>query len=898
MVRITDKDVASLFWRRPRYPAHWEADIALRDGSAAHLRPIRPNDADKLQSFHKRQSPESVYFRFFAPMAELSPRDLKKFTVVDYHDRVALIVLIGEDIVGVGRYDRSGPQEAEVAFNIADAFQGRGLGSILLEHLVAAARERGIRRFNAEVLPTNHRMLAVFTDAGFDIQRTIDDGVVLVSFAIDPTERSTAVMTEREQWAEAQATKRLLRPRSIVVVGASRRPRALGRRILDNIEASGFEGPVYAVNPEAFEVDGRTSYARVTELPGPADLAIVAVRADQCLSVINDCAAHGVQSVIVLSGGFADDGYDGARLQRDLVCAARAHGIRLLGPASIGLLTTSPDHPLNASLAPRMPKPGRLALAGQSSALSVQLLAGVDRRGLGFATFVSAGNRADVSLNDCLQFWDDDPDVEVIGLVMESMGNPRKFTRIARRLTRHKPVAVLRPLSSSITTPPGHQVRSSRLSRRALDQVLASSGVVQCETMERLLDTLEFFSSQTVPSGGRLGLLSNQGALATVMRGVARHAGLTVVRANADIPVVADLRRIRRSFDDMLSGGDLDLVVAAFLDPVTGDLSDQVEEMVRASERHGIPIALSLITDPVQFDAIRKRFGAKVPIYDSAVRAMNAAADAVHFGRHRAAQTAPREHRDDVNPEGVRRLVAKALDVSKGRPARMQPEYAHKLLSRYGLDVMPSRMVTTFDEAREAAMELGFPVALKSSDPVLRHRPDLGGVRLDIPDVVHLRHAFEGMRRDLAFSQAPYEVQRMAPPGVPVVIRSVEDPSLGPVISFSLAGDATDLLDDIAYAIPPLSRDDVDALLRAPATARRLGAYRGLPALDRDALAEVVVRVGLLAEAFPEIRELELYPVIVSQRGVSIVSAHVEVATPLNRVDSPRRTLLSMSERD
>ncbi|MGO3210589.1 MAG: GNAT family N-acetyltransferase, partial [Brachybacterium sp.] len=326
----------------PSYPSHWEADIALRDGSAAHLRPILPTDADALQDFHQRQSEHSRYLRFFAAMPKLSRRDLERFTNVDHADRVALVALVGAEIVAVGRYDRTEPHSAEVAFNVSDSRQGTGLASVLLEHLAAAARERGINEFTAEVLPQNTKMIKVFTETGFDVTRVLDDGVVMVSFRIDPTVRSLAVMSEREHRAEARAMERLLHPQSVLLIGVSSRADSAGGRFLTALEDSGYGGTVHLIARDVLELRGRRTWARVGDVPGTVDLAVIALRPEACLDAIDECAAIGVRSVLIPTEGFSDSD-EGRLLQRELVARARRHGMRLLGPGSLGFLRTGED---------------------------------------------------------------------------------------------------------------------------------------------------------------------------------------------------------------------------------------------------------------------------------------------------------------------------------------------------------------------------------------------------------------------------------------------------------------------------------------------------------------------------------------------------------------------------
>jgi acyl-CoA synthetase (NDP forming)/GNAT superfamily N-acetyltransferase len=865
----------------PAYPSHWEADIALRDGSAAHLRPILPGDAEALQAFHQRQSDHSRYLRFFAPMPRLSERDLTRFTTVDHRDRVAFVVLVGEDIVAVGRYDRTAPHSAEVAFNVADSRQGSGLGSVLLEHLAAAARERGIDEFTAEVLPQNTKMIKVFTEAGFDVDRALDDGVVMVSFRIDPTARSLEVMAEREHRAEARAMERLLHPESVLLVGVSSRADSVGGRFLTALERSGYEGTVHLVSRDSLELRGRRAWARISEVPGPVDLAVIALRPEACLDAVEECAAIGVRSVVIPTEGFSES-EDGRSLQRELVARIRLHGMRLLGPGSLGVLRTG-DSPISLSLAPH-----------QSSALSAMLLAGTDSRGIGVHEFVGVGNRADVSLNDTLQHWEEIEEVGVIGLALESMGNPRKFTRIARRLTRSTPLIVLRPPGSESHLPPGHDVRPSSLPRRALDQVLDSAGVVQTGGVDHLLDVVDAIERQGLPLGPRVGLLSNTAALGASLRGAADGAGLEVVADNRSVPLSPDPRLVQRAFTSMAALGEVDLVIAGVLDAQGEDTDEVLRQMTIVAKHSEVVLLVCVVTGSDRFDALRAEVRADPqlpPVHATPFAVVRAAAGMLEAALRPAADEEEPARREDVDRGTARELVEQRLANGAGAEVVLPPEDVAALLAAYGIELLRGHPIADEDEALATAARIGYPVALKSTDPVLRHRADLGGVRLAIPDAVQLRHAVRAMRRDLSFSSAPLEVQAMAPAGVPMVVRSVEDPSLGPVLSLSVAGDATDLLDDIAYAIPPFSEGGARRLVDAPASSVKLRGTRGLPPADRDALADLVVRMGLLAEDVPELCFLELYPVLVAQHGVSVVGAGARLAPAPNRTDGARRTL-------
>jgi acyl-CoA synthetase (NDP forming) len=678
-----------------------------------------------------------------------------------------------------------------------------------------------------------------------------------------------------------------------MVVGVSTRADSVGGRILRHLLEAGYTGEVYPICRDAFEVQGLRAYARIGDVPAPVDLAVIALnRPEACLQAIDECGRLGVRSAVIPTDAFAGSGEKGAALQRRLITRARRAGIRVLGPGSFGFLRTG-DDAVNLSLSPRLPRNGSVALAGQSSALSAMLLAGVDERGIGVHEFVTVGNRADVSLNDTLQHWQDDPDARVLAVVLESMGNPRKFTRIAGRITRERPLVVLRPPGVGITAPPGHDVRPSTLPRRALDQVLSSAGVVRAEGVDHLLDVVDTLSRQGVPPGPRVGLLSNTPALGEAMRGSAATAGLRVVKENHRVPLGTDERFVARAFTSLAALGEVDVVVAAMVDPLGGDLGPILRRMAEVARGAEVVLVVCVVTDHERFTALAERVrrdGTLPPVYSTPARAVRAAAGALAAAARSAVEEEPLPQREDVDPERARGLVRSALGEVPGSRA-LSPSHTRELLGAYGLHLLPSRDADTLDEALAAADAIGYPVALKSRDPALRHRSDLGGVRLDLADALQLRHAFASMRRDLAYSSAGLEVQAMAPPGVPVVVRTVEDPSVGPVISFSVAGDATDLLDDIAYAIPPLGEHAVRRLIDTPATSRKLRGGLGLPPADREALAEVLVRVGLLAEDLPELRALELYPVVVGHESCTIVGARVEIAHAPNRTDGLRRSL-------
>ena len=497
------------------YPRHWEADVVLSDGGTAHVRPILAEDADRLRAFHGRLSRETVYNRFFAYRPTLSDADVARFTQVDHRDRVALVATLHDEIIGVVRYDRlTGTSDAEVAFVVEDPHQGRGLGAVLLEHLGAAARERGLVRFTADVLPTNRAMLTVFRSAGYEVQREMAEGYVELAFPIQPTGTSVEVMRAREHRAEARSVQRLLSPRSVAVLGASREPGAPGHELLRSLLGHGFEGPVFPVNPAATSVSGVRAYADVRDVPDAVDLAVIAVPAADVADAVRACAAKRVRGLVVVSGGFSDAGAEGRERLDEVVRVARTGGMRLIGPNAMGVVNTDPAVRLHATFAGATPPVGRVGVLSQSGALAGTFLAEAQRRSLGLSAFVSIGDRADVSGNDLLQHWQADDRTEVVLLHLQGFGNPRKFARIARRLGRTKPVVALKS---------GHGPGDP-----AVDALFASSGVIRVRSLGQLFTTAQLLALQPLPQGPRVGVVGNSTALASMAADACREAGLEV----------------------------------------------------------------------------------------------------------------------------------------------------------------------------------------------------------------------------------------------------------------------------------------------------------------------------------------------------------------------------------
>lgn len=919
------------------YPQEWEADVVLSDGTTAHLRPITAADRDALQRFHTAQSERSTYMRFFAAMERLSARDLTRFTVLDHRDRVALVAVTSaadgsEQIIGVARFDTIAPREAEVAFNIADSHQGRGLGSALLEHIAAAAREVGITHFTAEVLPQNGKMLAVFREAGYETTQHVDDGIVTVSIDLDPTERSRQVMIDREHRAEARSMVGLFTPRSIVVVPpgdadatslqARMAARAISAHLRDGDVTMTVVGATDALRAEIGDPTGLRFVATLDDVEAPVDLALVVAHPADTLATVRSLARLGVRGVVVSGPGYAETGAEGLALQREIVRTAHAAGMRVVGPGSYGMFARRPEGVFNASLAPVLPPAGTVGIFCQSAPMAVTVLATVWRRGVGVSSFVSAGNRADVSGNDLMQFWQDDESTDVAGLYLESIGNPRKFSRIARRLSLVKPVVVVTAGRSGHVVPAGHAVRPTRAPRRTLEEMFRQSGVVRAENTHQMLDIIQLFAHQPLPSGRRVGIVAGSAPLSAIVAEAAGTAGLVVTSHVAVVREDATEEENLAAIDAVYAEGACDVVVAVHVPVLGGTDARFCAAVAQAAARSGRPTVASVlglhgllpeltvevpaeradqgdVPAPAPAAAAEGGSAARtvtVPAYSTPEDAVQALGAVVRYATWRHQDHGTPLTYSDVDVAGARAVIDR--HTVEGRRTALPADEVRALLACYGIDVWESVSVRDADEAVAAAHQLGWPVALKSTAESLRHRADLGGVRLDILDEAELRTDVAQMQSSLVDhvpelrhpAARPLEVQRMAPAGVACVIRSTEDELYGPVVSFGLSGDAVDLLGDVSYGVPPLTTTDVAHMVRSVRAAPRLFGYKGLPPADAAAIEDLIGRVSELADDHPEVRSLELYPVVVAERGAAVLSARVSVEAA-NRKDGLRRAL-------
>ncbi|HKN52492.1 MAG TPA: acetate--CoA ligase family protein, partial [Amycolatopsis sp.] len=711
---------------------------------------------------------------------------------------------------------------------------------------------------------------------------------------IDPTEESLAVARAREQAAEARSVHNLLHPHSVAVIGASADHTKVGHVAFVNLLQADFTGTVYPVNPEHRSIRGVRAYSSVLDIPDPVDLAVVAVPAEVIESVLDACLAKGVKTLLIISGGFAEAGLLGLHAELRLVGEARAHGMRVVGPNALGVLNTAPGVRLNATLAPRLPGRGRTGFFCQSGALGTAILADAGARGLGLSTFVSAGNRADVSGNDLLQYWETDPDTDLVLLYLESFGNPRKFARLARRLARTKPIVAVK--SGRHAVRPQLAANSAEVDEHSVQALFEQAGVVRVESLAQLFDTALVFAHQPLPAGPRVGIVGNSSAIGLLAADTARAQGLKLAFDPVDIGPQAGPEDFAAAVSEALVSSETDALVVVFAPPVTIPGTAYARALREKVVEHALPkpiVSTFLAAEGVPDElAVLSNEGVpargSIPSYPSPERAVNALARVIRYAGWRQRPQGTLVRPAGLHVEQAQVIVRELLEAEGGKTVLLSDGDVVRLLGCYGIEVVPFRVVSTVDSAVAAAGELGYPVTLKAVDERLRGRPDLAGVRLDLASEEGVRRAYESLRE--VSGEDDVYVQRMAPKGLSCVIGLQDDPSFGTLVSFGLSGLVSTLLGDRAYRAVPLTDVDAATLLREPRTAPLLTGYRGDEPADVAALQDIVLRVAALAEDNPEVRSLALDPVLASPEGAFVANARMVLGPPPSRPDTgPRR---------
>jgi len=889
---------------RTAYPAERETDAVLRDGTAIRIRPIRPDDGPRLTAFFLALSPESRALRFFGATSDDAIAAYACRAVeVDYARNFGLVAVAGTDerIVGHAAYNAGTHDAAEASFAIADGYQGRGLGTILLGHLCEIAAGHGIGVFEALVLPHNDQMVAVFREAGFPVNIRFTGSELSVTFPTALTQEALDRFYHRDQIAAEHALRAFFAPRGLAVIGASRRRGTIGGEIFHNARAYEPRVPVYPVNARADDVQGVRAYHTIEDVQDPVDLAVIAVPAPEVVGVAEACGRKGVRALVVISAGFGETGEEGRARQAELLRVCRETGMRLIGPNCMGIINTDPNNRLNATFAPRTPPPGRVAFSSQSGGLGLAIIEYANRIGLGLSTFVSAGNKADISGNDLLNYWESDPNTGVILFYLESFGNPRRFSQIARRVARTKPIVAVKSGRSlaGVRATSSHTGALVAASDVTVDALFRQAGVIRTDTLEELFDVAALLAHQPVPRGRRVAIVTNGGGPGILCADACEAQGLVVpelslptqerlrtflpreasVRNPVDMIASAPADAYHKTIEAVADDSAIDAVIAIWVPPLVTQAEDVARGIIAAAQRlaDGKPILTVFMSargvpEELSTPALR------IPSFSFPESAAIALARAARYGEWRARPPARITPLPDLQRARAAAVVADALRRGGGW---LGPDEAGEILGCYGLPLAPQRVAPTPEDAGRAADELGGDVALKAVSAEVLHKTDLGGVRLHLRGAQAVRDAAREMGHSLAASGHPpsgYLVQAMAEPGPEMILGVVQDPHFGPLVACGAGGTAVELIRDVAVRLTPLSREDAEEMLRSLKTFPLLTGYRGRPPADLAALVDTLVRVGALADDLPQIVELDCNPIVAAPRGATIVDARIRVA--------------------
>ena len=865
----------------------------LADGTTMTIRPAGPRDYGPVKRLHDAMSPGNLYFRFFSMSRAAVEREARRVCREPGPDHGALLGLLSDELVGVASYELipdSGT--AEVALVVADGMHGRGVATLLLEHLVSLADARGVKDFTAEVLPGNSAVLQVLGDAGLDVRRRSGNGVVELSMLIP---HSTALseaslyldaVAGRERRAAVASLEPLLAPRSVAVVGAGHLPGSIGRRILRNIRDASFGGALYAVNPHAGDIEGVPCVPSVAALPEAPDLVVVAVPAARVLEVAQECGKRGAGSLVVITSGLTP------AQESSLLEASRRGGMRLVGPNCFGVAV--PGLGLDATFAMHHPSPGKAGLVTQSGGVGVALLEHLSGLGIGISSFASVGGMLDVSGTDMLMWWEADQATELAVLYLESFGDPRRFARTARRVSATVPVLTVHAGQSA----PGQRAAASHtaavaaplITRQALfDQ----AGIIATTSFSELLDAAVLIASQPVPAGSRVAIVSNGGGAGVLAADACAEAGLAVA---------APGREARNRLREVLPagsalGGPVDTTMAVSAEALRQALRIASEDGVDAlialviptaaadlipaltAERLPVPIAAVVLDQPESVQLLHGGgAGPAVPAYASPEAAARALARAARYGswRSRPASTVPEIR--DLRVADARSIAGSFLARMPGGGWLSAVE-ADDLLRCYGIPMVEFRRAGNADAAVEAAASLGGHVVIKAEVPGLLHKTDAGAVELDLHGAGEVRAAMRRLQGKFAGRLAGVLVEPMITGGTETIIGVVQEPVFGPVVVFGLGGILTKTLSDHVARLAPLTSADADDLIHSLRAAPLLLGHNGQPAADIEALRGTLLRISRLADDLPQVAELDLNPVIARPDGAIAVDARIRVTS-------------------
>ncbi|HSJ51541.1 MAG TPA: GNAT family N-acetyltransferase [Actinomycetota bacterium] len=885
------------------FPSHLVSDVVLRDGSTVRVRPARPTDVTRVEDYLIGLSPETRRLRFWSQAIDV--RELaRKIVDVDYVDHLTLLVLQGGDegrMIGGAQYIRIEGGRAEVSFSVTDEFQGRGIGSILLGQMAQEAARHGVTTFVGEVLPENHRMVNVFRASGFTVSIRATPGMIEVEFPILLTDEAVEHFEKRETEAAVNAMRTFLSPRSVAVIGASRDSSTIGGQLFHNLLTTEFHGPVYPVNPKADVVHGVVAYPSVNDVPGDVDTAFIVVPAPYVAQVVRECGEKGVRALVVISSGFSEVGGDGPARQEELVEIGRAFGMRIIGPNCMGVVNTAPDVRLNGTFATVYPPTGRVGFLSQSGALGLAVMQYATELGLGLSSFVSIGNKADISGNDLVAYWNEDPNTDVVLLYLESFGNPRRFARLAREVSRRKPIIAVKSGRSAAgaRAAASHTGALLASSDVTVDALFRQAGVIRTDTLEEMFDVATILAYQPPPKGDRVAIVTNAGGLGILCADTCEANGLTVpplseATTNAlrsflpaeasvgnpvDMIASATAEDYERAIGTVAADPEIDAMIVIYIPPQATKAAEIGHAIVRAINEVGgrIPVATTWMSTRGLPQELQEA-GTRIPSFSYPEQAAIAMAHAARYGRwrDRPVGTIPRFH--DTRPDEATGIVAEALGRDGG--GWLTPEEVERLLACYGLRTARAERAASPEAAGDAAARIGSPVAIKAFGPDIVHKTEVGAVALGVEGPSGTTAAAREMANRVAAAGLTLEgflVQEMIQDGVEMLVGVAHDPLFGPVVACSAGGTTVELVRDVAVRVTPITDLDASEMVRSLRTFPLLEGFRGSPKVDVSALEEVILRVGALVDNHPSVAEMDCNPVMVLPHGAMIVDARIRV---------------------
>jgi len=878
-------------------PADTATYALLADGSTIEIRQARPEDFEAVQEMHADLSPDNAYFRFFNLSPRAPEREATRVTRPRDDRHVALLALLSGELVGVATYEISErPDRAEVAFAVSDDMHGRGIATLLLEHLVSFGRQRGVTAFEAETLPDNYAMQRVFADAGLPVEKRFADGVIELTFPLPAADSERLdsyldVVAVRASRAEVASLRHLFAPASVAVVGAGRQRGTVGREILHNIVAGGFPGDVHAVNPSAAEIEGVACLRSPLDLPEGVDVAVIAVPPAEVADVAVSCGRRGVRNLVVITAGLGGTG-------PELIAICRRYGMRLVGPNCFGIAV--PGERLNATFAATQPQPGIAGLVMQSGGIGIALLELFGRLGIGVSSFASVGDKYDVSSNDLLTWWEQDDQTRLAVLYVESFGSPRAFARTARRVGRKMPVLTIIAGRSSA----GQRAAQSHTAATATplitrEALFEQAGIIVTQSLSELVDAAALLSCQPLPAGRRVAIVSNAGGTGVLAADACADAGLSVatlgpqtqqrlaallppgavVEGPVDATAAVSAGAFRACLEEVARDAGVDALVAIGVPTALADLRTAI-----TGANVSKPIAVTLLD---QADSVRVLpVGPKPPggegapsvaayaYPESAVRALG---HAVRYRNWRDSQHGRLPELDGLNPAAARAVVSRFLARYPGGGWLPEADAAH-LLASYRIPVIRTRVVASRADAVAAAEQAGGPVVLKAEATGVVHKTDAGAVWLDLRTAWDVADAYDALAGRFGADLRRIVVQPMLSGGVETLIGVVQEPVFGPLVVFGLGGVATEVLGDHIARLSPLTDADADEMIGGVRAAPLLTGHRGSAAVDTAGLADILLRVSRLAADLPEAAELDLNPVIARPEDVQVVDARIRLA--------------------